>query len=138
MGQRKALNFQHLHPAFFHPKGRVHQRLCVLALFALLSLGIPATPLVAAITPEQRNKLNQIEQMTREAGVSFAAEKFVESAAKIDQVQKELVELLTSRDPALQRLVQPIYKRVARAALCSSLKAPNYRRCLPGMSLPAR
>lgn len=90
----------------------------VSALFCLLILSIgmcSATSVLAAVTAEQRAKVDQLVAMTREAGSLFSAEKYAESAAVVIELQKDLIELMKSKDPALQRLVRPIYARLGNA-----------------------
>lgn len=81
----------------------------LLGLFVLGSLGY------AAVTPQQRATAKRLSDETRIAGQLYTEGKFVECAEKITKIQEELATLLESKDPALQRLVKPIYSRLARA-----------------------
>jgi mono/diheme cytochrome c family protein len=68
-----------------------------------------------AVTDEERAKANALSERVSAAGKLFAEGAFAQSAADITAVQKDLLELSKSRDPALQRLLKPIYARLTRA-----------------------
>ncbi len=74
-------------------------------------------PVGAAITPEQRAKVQEITAGMREAGELFSGEKYVEAAEKITLLQEAIVELMNEggSDKSLQRLVLPLYRRLANA-----------------------
>lgn len=81
----------------------------------LCCLVIPGEQASAAVTAAQRAKLDELSEAIREAGKLYTDGKFVDCAEKVTQVQKGLVGLLESKDPALQRLAKPIYARLGRA-----------------------
>jgi mono/diheme cytochrome c family protein len=90
---------------------------CRLIFFGLLAaLGTAATSAMAG-PPEYRAKVQQMTEALREAGELYSAEKYTEAAAKVDELQRQLVELMQDggSDPALQRLVRPVYRRLANA-----------------------
>jgi mono/diheme cytochrome c family protein len=68
-----------------------------------------------AVTDEERAKANALTERVSAAGKLFAEGAFVQSAADITAVQQDLIELLKSREPALQRLLKPLYARLTRA-----------------------
>jgi len=68
-----------------------------------------------AVTDEERAQANALSERVSAAGKLFAEGALAQSAADITAVQKDLLELSKSRDPALQRLLKPIYARLTRA-----------------------
>lgn len=86
-------------------------RLLMMTLIAWL----PAGFLAAAVTEEQRNQLERLNTQIQTAGTLYADGKFVESAETISAVQRELLELLKTKDAALHRLAKPLFARLGRA-----------------------
>ncbi len=84
-----------------------------LLLGALILLGTGLAS--AAVTKEQRAKLDELDEATKVAGKLYSERKYVDCAQQISQVQRELLELLQVKDPALLRLAKPIYARLGRA-----------------------
>ncbi len=83
-----------------------------IATFVLCTFAITAL----ATTPQQRNKLNELNDKTKEAGKLYSADKMDDAAKLINEVQKELAKVLEDRSsPALQRTAEPIYQRLVRA-----------------------
>jgi mono/diheme cytochrome c family protein len=83
-------------------------------LLAISVLGIVAAP-ARGMTEQERAKIVELTDAMRAAGQAYSDGKFADSAAKIAEIQSGLVELLKSRDPALQRLAKPLYSRLGRA-----------------------
>ena len=69
----------------------------------------------AAVTAKQREQVAQLTLQTREAGQLFTQAKFKECSEKIAEIQAGLASLMPGAEPALQRLVKPIYARLQRA-----------------------
>lgn len=91
---------------------RFHLLRAPVFLFAFCLL-TPA--LFAGVTAEQRQKAQDLVQQTREAGALYSSGKLVESAEQVMAIQKDFVELMKSKDPALHRLVRPLYTRLGNA-----------------------
>lgn len=68
-----------------------------------------------AVTEEQRAKVAELAEQVSAAGKLYAAGSYSQSAAKITEVQTELIALLKSSDTALQTLSKPLYTRLVRA-----------------------
>ncbi|MEZ6134852.1 MAG: c-type cytochrome domain-containing protein [Pirellulaceae bacterium] len=73
------------------------------------------TPIRAAVTAEQRAKIDQLVDMTREAGEFYTKGKFADSASRVSEIQAELIKLLAVKDAQLHRLARPIHTRLKRA-----------------------
>jgi hypothetical protein len=88
----------------------------LLVLLALIG-GIASSTgrLSAAVTLEQRKQMAEIEGGIAIAGRLYAANKYTESGEKITEVQRSLIQLLENKDPALQRLLKPLYGRLEKA-----------------------
>ncbi|MGN6135108.1 MAG: hypothetical protein ACTHOU_11455, partial [Aureliella sp.] len=88
----------------------------LLVLLALIG-GIASSTgrLSAAVTLEQRQQMAEIEGGIAIAGRLYAANKYTESGEKITEVQRSLIQLLENKDPALQRLLKPLYGRLEKA-----------------------
>lgn len=83
-------------------------------LFALLFCTLAVTAL--AMTPQQKAKLNELNDKTKEAGKLYSADKMEDAAKLINEVQKDLAKVLEDRSSqALQRTAEPIYQRLVRA-----------------------
>jgi mono/diheme cytochrome c family protein len=83
--------------------------ICVLLVFLSIA---PAW----AMTPQQRAKLNELNDRVKEAGKLYSQEKMEDAAKLINEIQKELAKVLEDRtSPALQRTAQPIYEKISRA-----------------------
>ncbi len=87
--------------------------LFLLALCASFSMG--QRDVCGAVTPEQRKQILEIEATISAAGKLYAASKFTESAEKATQAQQTLTKLLESKDPALQKMLKPLYSRLEKA-----------------------
>lgn len=87
------------------------------SLLVILLVGLCSAPASAraAVTPEQRAKVQQLVAMTREAGELYSDGKYADSATMVADIQEQLIALMQSTDPALQRLVRPVYTRLGRA-----------------------
>lgn len=84
-------------------------------LSVILLLALTIAPALS-MTPQQRAKLNELNDRMREASKLYTAKKMEESAKEIDSIQKELSKILEDRSsPVLQRTAQPIYQKVVRA-----------------------
>ena len=81
--------------------------------FCLLALSFQTGS--AAVTPEQREKVNQLNSELRVAGNLYKDGELVACSEKIIKVQQDLVELMKTPDAALHRLVKPLYSRLGRA-----------------------
>ncbi|MGN6547337.1 MAG: c-type cytochrome domain-containing protein [Aureliella sp.] len=88
-----------------------------LVFLALLlsTLVVAVAPTQAAITQEQRRQIAAIEGEISAGGRMYAAGNFTESAEKVSAAQQSLIELMASKDPALQKLLKPIYSRLEKA-----------------------
>jgi mono/diheme cytochrome c family protein len=64
---------------------------------------------------EQRGKLQSLQTAAKEAGKLFSDGKFIESAEKVTSVQKELLELLESKDPAILKEGKKTYLVLQKA-----------------------
>ncbi len=69
----------------------------------------------AAVTPEQRRQITDLESELSIAGRHYNNSKFDEAATKIGSAQKILMQLLTSKDPAVLKAVKPLYSRLEKA-----------------------
>ena len=88
----------------------------VLFFVLALACGVAGSvPLLAAVSAEQRKQISEIENGISAAGRLYAATKYVESGEKITDVQRQLIKLLESQDPALHRLLKPVYSRLEKA-----------------------
>lgn len=92
---------------------RVHLLISCLWIAAIGSVGIPAA--FGADTEEQRSKLDELSGSTQAAGQLYAQGEYAACAARIAEIQVELLELLKSGDPTIQRLAKPIFSRLQRA-----------------------
>ncbi len=82
---------------------------------ASLFFALLVVPLLA-MTPQQRAKLNELSEKTREAGKLYNGQKMVEAAKLINEIHKDLAKVLEDRSsPALQRTAEPIYQKLVRA-----------------------
>ncbi len=68
-----------------------------------------------AVTAQQRAKLVELAEATREAGELYSQGKYQECAERITEIQEQFLELIKSRDPQLLRMAKPLYERLARA-----------------------
>lgn len=93
----------------------MRQLLARFIFLLVMVLCVPTFAVMAAITPEQRAKVQELVEMTREAGELYSGGKFLDSAAKVSEIQSQLMELMQSKDAGLQRLVRPLYTRLSRA-----------------------
>jgi mono/diheme cytochrome c family protein len=90
-------------------------RIRILAELFLAFLVLGCQP-VQAMTPQQKAKLNELSERTREAGKLYSAAKMEEAAKMVNQIQAELSKVLEDRpSPALLRTAEPIYQKLARA-----------------------
>ncbi len=87
----------------------------VFGFFALTCSTSFCSTLQAAITPEQRKQLQTLMASANEAGKLFKEEKFEESAAKVTAIQKELLQLLATKDADLQKEGRRIFSVLQRA-----------------------
>ncbi len=69
----------------------------------------------AAVTPEQRKLITEFESEVSIAGRLYNGDKFDEAAVKIGNAQKVLLKLLESKDPALLKVVKPLYSKLEKA-----------------------
>ncbi len=90
-------------------------RHCSLAGTALVACLVLFPLRGLAVTEEEKSKAQGLAEAVQAAGKLYAEGSFTASAEKITAVQKELIALLKSKDPALQRIVKPIYARLVRA-----------------------
>lgn len=81
---------------------------CCLAVWA-------SNTLLGAITPEQRKQLQALMASANEAGKLFKEEKFEESAEKVTAIQKELLQLMETKDNDLQKEGRRIFLVLQRA-----------------------
>lgn len=70
---------------------------------------------MAAITPEQRKQIKELNDGVREAGKLFNEGKFVESAEKVTEIQAGLVKLLETKDAELQKETRRLYTTLQTA-----------------------
>ncbi len=89
-------------------------KLYVWLFICLATITLPSA-LCHAVTEEERSRVVELAVGVSDAGNLYAAGSFAQSAAKIGEVQKELIELLKSKDAALHGLLKPIYTRLVRA-----------------------
>lgn len=68
-----------------------------------------------AVTDEQRVAVSALSEGVSVAGQLYSTGSHAQSAAKITEVQKELLTLLQVDDAALRGLLKPIYTRLVRA-----------------------
>jgi mono/diheme cytochrome c family protein len=66
-------------------------------------------------TAEQRTKIRSAETLLTKAGNFYTNKKFTESAAAIDEAQKELIEVATGADKDLFKAIEPLVKRLKNA-----------------------
>ncbi len=85
-----------------------------LLLFCLCAGGLPGIA-HAIVTPEQRKQIDEAGSEITVAGRLFAAGKFTESAQKLTEVQKNILKLMESKDPALLKLIRPQFSRLEKA-----------------------
>ena len=71
--------------------------------------------LQAAITPEQRKQLQTLMASATEAGKLFKEEKFEEAATKVTEIQKELLQLMATKDADLHKEGRRIFNVLQRA-----------------------
>lgn len=84
-------------------------------LFFLIGWVAITAPAQGVVTPEQREKVKELNEATDAAGKLYAAGKFGECAERVSEIQIEVAKLLESPDVALRRLVKPVYSRLGRA-----------------------
>ena len=90
-------------------------RACLNVLLAALCIAGSAIPSQAAVTTEQRKQVSALDNDITAAARLYSAEKVSESAEKIAEAQQQLMTLVESKDPALLRLVKPLYSRLEKA-----------------------
>ncbi len=76
---------------------------------------LPSGVFAQAITPPQRQQASHLAEEVLVAGKLYAEGNYSASAAKITELQTELVALLKDSGPELQRLLKPTFQRIARA-----------------------
>ncbi|RMF43366.1 MAG: hypothetical protein D6753_05370 [Planctomycetota bacterium] len=67
------------------------------------------------VTAQQRAKLAELSEATRDAGRLYTEGKYQECAQQITAIQQQFLELIESRDAQLLRMAKPLYERLARA-----------------------
>lgn len=88
----------------------------IVYVLLMMTIGFAgSSQLMAAVTPQQRKQVAEIDNGISAAARLYAANKYVESGERIKEVQRSLIELLENKDPMLQRLVQPLYARLEKA-----------------------
>lgn len=84
-------------------------------LFFIIGWVAIATPALAVVTPEQREKVKALNEATNAAGKLYADGNYAECAKQVSEIQAEVAKLLQVPDAALRRLVKPVYARLGRA-----------------------
>lgn len=84
-------------------------------IFLNIAMGWIAHPLLAAVTPEQRKQITEIESQITAAGRLYVADKYDESAAKLTMAQNVLLKMLESQDATLHNALKPLYARLEKA-----------------------
>ncbi len=79
----------------------------------LILFGLAAS-VQAAVTPEQRAKLQELSQSTLQAKKLYAEGKLADSASKVNEIQQELVALIESGDSALRREAKSVYIKLGQ------------------------
>lgn len=91
-------------------------RLMLAVLAGWASISMDRGQLQAEVTAAERQQVADLVKQTAAAGRSFAQGEMEQSAAAVQSIQTEIVELLkANQDPRLQRLVKPVYQRMAKA-----------------------
>jgi mono/diheme cytochrome c family protein len=84
---------------------------CTCLAVVLLS----CSTVLAAITPEQRKQLQNLQTEAREASKLYAEGKFAESAEKVTAIQTELIKLLETKDSDLQKEARRVFTILQKA-----------------------
>ncbi|MFO1062296.1 MAG: c-type cytochrome domain-containing protein [Pirellulales bacterium] len=104
----------------------IRKQLYRIALAGIVALG-SISAASAAVTPEQKQQIEKLQQEAKSAGQLYTAGKFEESAKKVTEIQDSLEKLLKAKDPNLQKQARPIYNSLERAHALLELEGADLK-----------